>query len=145
MGLFKQLFKNAQQGNETSIEPFQTGEVFPSQDYNENNNAIFLSLTCQDCIEVITALQQVSTEKTEALPNLALYIVASEEEVKELDTYYNSRFIIHAISKNELVQKYRVPSTPYCYKRDNSNRVISSMEFDDLNSFMKILIGDHII
>ncbi|MEK4439176.1 hypothetical protein [Paenibacillus sp. FSL K6-2862] len=143
MGLFKQLFKDAQHGSEISIEPFQPGDVFPNQDYTENSIAIFLSLTCQDCIEVITAIQQASIEKLNGHHNLALYIVASEEEVKELDTYYDSRFIIHAISKKELVQKYRVPSTPYCYKRDNNNQVISSTEFDDLNSFMKTLFADY--
>ncbi|WP_338707696.1 hypothetical protein [Paenibacillus amylolyticus] len=140
MGLFKQLFKDAQHGSENVIESFRPGEMFPHHDRQPKSNVVFLSLTCQDCIEVITAIQKTSTaEHNKEKINLVLYIVATVEEVKELDTYYNSSFTIYAITKKELVEKYKVPSTPYCYHTDQNHQVISTTEFDDVNSFMKMI------
>jgi hypothetical protein len=139
MGLFKQLFKDAQHGSENVIKAFQPGETFPHHNHRQRSNAVFLSLTCQDCIEVITAIQKAGTEqRSKERMNLILYIVATDEEVRELDTYYNSSFIIYAITKKDLTEKYKVPSTPYCYHIDQNNQVMSTTEFDDVNSFIQL-------
>lgn len=148
MGLFKQLFKDAQNENVKQFETLQPGELFP---YGENStvniksNAVFLSLTCQDCIELITAIKEEFSKGRNVKPNnLSVYVIASNEEVKELDSYFNSMLSIQSISKEELVQKYKVPSTPFCYHINNDNRVLRSSEFDNIISFIKILITDPI-
>ncbi|MFC5471486.1 TlpA family protein disulfide reductase [Cohnella suwonensis] len=128
MGAFQQLFKSIQmkQSGKVAVEAIPPGQPFPLEfagTTNDVNLALFISLTCRECVYLLSDLPSFLSGFA---GGVRMFVKGKEEEIRQLTDYYEFDFPVYPIREDEMTDLYKVPSTPYLYVADKSGIVSGS-------------------
>jgi hypothetical protein len=141
VSIFLQLFKHLHKTDEV-IESLKPGDPMPDFSSNEfpkpnyGSVALFISLTCRDCIHLLEELFEQQLDNTW---NLTMYVVGSQQEINEMLVYFDFRFKIVQINNDEMQFKYRVPATPFIYWLDAKGFILNSKNIHSISEFVDLM------
>lgn len=141
MGAFQQLFKSIQtkQSGLVLTEPIPAGQPFPAVFEGgkcEINLALFLSLTCRECVYLLSDLPPFLTSYS---GGIRMYMKGREEEVRQLIEYYEFEFPVSAIKEEKMTGVYRIPSTPYLYAVNGEGDVVGSGNVHNVEELKELI------
>lgn len=136
-GLFQDLFNK----KKLIVSPYSNEEYAPFINHitghfiQKQTVVIIASLHCVTCINLITDIQNFIDDEI----NKIMFLVASTEEVNELERITSSGITIIPIMDSDVINTFRAPGTPYVYILDKKNIIMISSIVDNLEDIKKLI------